>query len=598
MASSIKSNHPGTILIVEPILSELRLLEAALTEKGYAIRSARNGESALNIAKSTLPSLILLDVSIPDMNGYEICQKLKINSITTNIPVIFVSEQTAAEDKVKAFDVGGIDYICKPLQYEEVLARISSHLALQATYDEVLTQNKLLQESLQQQTLQLEVINARLQYNTLHDRLTSLPNRTLLLERLEHAIERSLRWKSPFLAVFSLDLDDFKAINDSLGHRIGDRIIQEFSHRLQSFQRPGDTIARIGGDEFVIIIEELNDASSAAKIAERLLQNLAAPIRFDDREFFITSSIGIVVRAFEKSQIFGEEGVRLLRDADVALSRAKRRSHGSYEVFDASMHRQAARKLQLANNLRRGIERQEFVVYYQPIVRLNNNQISGIEALVRWQPPLEETIAPNEFIPLAEETGMISAIDQFVMLSACQQLNDWRQRFPSISTLTLNLNLSSKHFSHPGLIDFIDQLLEQTGLDGQSLKLEITESALIENTEVAIRALSQLQERQIGLALDDFGTGYSSLSYLHRFPFNTLKIDRSFIHELEKSHSNREIVRAIVNIGLTLEMDIVAEGIETTEQRDYLSELGCSCGQGYLFSRPQNSQAITNLLLS
>ena len=598
MASLIKSNYSGTILIVEPILSELGLLEAALTEKGYAIRSTRNGELALNIAKSILPSLILLDISTSSINGYEVCRKLKINSITANIPVIFLSESTKKQDKIKAFEAGGVDYICKPLQYEEVLARISSHLKLQATYDEILIHNKSLQKRLQQQNLQLEVINARLQYNTLHDRLTSLPNRTLLLERLEHAIERSLRWKSPFIAVLSLDLDDFKAINDSLGHQIGDRIIKQFSLRLQSFQRPGDTIARIGGDEFVIVIEELQDASSAAKIAERLLQKLATPIQFDDREFFITSSIGIVVRAFEKSQIFGEEGIRLLRDADVALSRAKRHGQGNYEVFDASMHRQAARKLQLVNNLRRGIERQEFVVYYQPIVRLTNNQISGIEALVRWQPTLQETIAPNEFISLAEETGMISAIDQFVMLSACQQLNDWRKQFPSISTLTLNLNLSSKHLSHPGLIGFIDQLLEQTDLDGQSLKLEITESALIENTEVAMRAIFQLQERQIGLALDDFGTGYSSLSYLHRFPFNTLKIDRSFIHELEKSHSNREIVRAIVNIGLTLEMDVVAEGIETIEQRDYLSELGCSCGQGYLFSRPQSSQAITNLLLS
>jgi diguanylate cyclase (GGDEF)-like protein/PAS domain S-box-containing protein len=440
----------------------------------------------------------------------------------------------------------------------------------------------------------------QLRHDAFHDGLTGLANRNLSIDRLKQTIRRSQRRDDSCFAILILDLDRFKVINDSLGHTFGDRLLVAVAQRLAKSQRVGDTIARLGGDEFVILLEEIADTNEALEIADRLQQALKPPFLLDGHEIFVTASIGIVV-SNPQTPIDPEQVSDLLRDADIAMYRAKARGQGDREVFDPSMHSYALKRLQLENDLRRAIARMgapgeahpEFSVHYQPILSLTTHQIEGFEALIRWQHPERGSISPVDFIAIAEETGLIVNIDRWVLATTCRQLCLWQEQFPDLLPLTASVNLSGKHFYQSGTIEFIDRVLQETGLDGRVLKLEITESIVIENTEAASFLISQLRERKIQVCLDDFGTGYSSLSYLHSFPFNTLKIDRSFIKQLGSEDENDEIVRAIVNLGLILGMKVVAEGVETPEQVSHLKNLNCHYGQGYWFSRPMNGKAMT-----
>jgi diguanylate cyclase (GGDEF)-like protein/PAS domain S-box-containing protein len=448
------------------------------------------------------------------------------------------------------------------------------------------------------------IIQEKLRYDAFHDALTGLANRSLLMDRLQQTILRGQRRDRYQFALLFLDLDRFKVINDSLGHLFGDRLLISVAQRLEKCQRAGDTIARLGGDEFVILVEDLENSSVAIEISDRVQKTLKQPIIIDDREIFVTASIGIVI-GDPQTYPHAEQVSDLLRDADLAMYRAKARGHGNCEVFDPSMHSYAVKRLQLENDLRRAISRLseteasncEFIVHYQPIFSLTNQKIEGFEALVRWQHPERGMIPPNDFIPLAEEMGVIIDLDGWVLKTACRQLCTWHEQFPQLAPLTIGVNLSGKHFYQPGLIEYIDSVLQETGLNGSHLKLEITESIVIENTEAVTFLLDRLRERKIQVCLDDFGTGYSSLSYLHSFPFTTLKIDRSFIKQLGTEDENDEIVKAIVNLGLILGMNVVAEGVETIEQVVHLKTLNCHFGQGYWFSKPIDKKAIEDFLV-
>ncbi|MGG6297667.1 EAL domain-containing protein [Leptolyngbya sp. AN02str] len=429
-------------------------------------------------------------------------------------------------------------------------------------------------------------------YNALHDTLTDLPNRNLLMSRLELAINWAKQHEDYFFAVLFLDMDRFKVINDSLGHLAGDELLITIAHKLQALIRPTDLAARLGGDEFVLLLDEIEGIQDAVRVAERILQEFRSVFELDGRELFLSTSIGIVMgdRSYQHPS-------DVLRDADLAMYQAKSSGKATYAVFDAAMHAQALKRLHLENDLRKAIARQEFVVHYQPIVALGTGHIVGFEALVRWQHPTRGLVAPGQFIAIAEETGLVHTIDNWVLRQACTQLGIWQRRFPQLSSLKVTVNLSTRDLWELRLVETLDELLAIAGpLHPGSLMLEITESLLVENVPATIALLMQIRERGIQVSVDDFGTGYSSLSYLHELPIDTLKIDRSFVGQMTRQGKNYRIVETIVQLSNQLGLDAIAEGIETHSQLEYLREFGCEYGQGYLFAQPVTAAVAERLL--
>ena len=430
----------------------------------------------------------------------------------------------------------------------------------------------------------------QLLHNAFHDPLTRLPNRALFMDRLKRSLDRAAHGEDYLFAVLFLDLDRFKVVNDSLGHDVGDQLLVAIARRLESSLRPGDMVARLGGDEFAIILDHLKHINDATHAAERIQKDLSAPYNLSGHEVFASASIGISVSLTPHD--LPED---ILRSADTAMYRAKENGRGGFELFDEDMHARAVALMQLETDLRWAISRNEFRVYYQPIISLASWQITGFEALLRWEHPQQGFITPLEFIPVAEETGLIIPIGQWILKEACQQLRSWQEVFSLDPPLTMSVNLSGKQFLQPDLIETVGKILAETEIDPGSLKIEITESAIIENIESATEILKQLKELGIRVSLDDFGTGYSSLSYLHRFPIDTLKIDRSFVTRMNLP-KNSEIVRTIVTLAANLGMDVIAEGVETGEQIIQLTGMNCEYGQGYLFSKPMDGELVKQLI--
>ncbi len=431
----------------------------------------------------------------------------------------------------------------------------------------------------------------QLLHDAFHDALTGLPNRALFLDHLKLALARAQRHHDRAFAVLFLDFDRFKIVNDSLGHLTGDQLLVAIAQRLESCLRPGDTVARLGGDEFTILLEDLGDADEAIALAERLQKELTAPFNLNGHEVFTSASIGIARGSFAY-----QKPEEILRDADAAMYHAKSRGKAQHALFNESMHTRAMKQLQLETDLRHALERREFFLVYQPVVSLQTARLEGFEALVRWRHPERGLISPADFIPVAEETNLIIPLGQWVLDEACRQMHQWQELCRQRLALTMSVNLSGKQLTQSSLIERILQTLHRTGLAPQQLKLEITESVVMENIETATGMLEQLRALGVQLSIDDFGTGYSSLSYLHRLPIDTLKIDRSFVIRMVESNENAEIVRTIVTLAKTLKMSVVAEGVETTEQMERLRRLDCEMGQGYLFARPMEAEAATQLV--
>src|SRR5919205_1596733 len=421
----------------------------------------------------------------------------------------------------------------------------------------------------------------QLLHDAFHDALTGLPNRALFMDHVKMAIQRSRRSGERLFAALFLDLDRFKIINDSLGHMVGDQLLVGIAHRLEACLRPGDTVARLGGDEFTILLEDLATTEDAIDVALRVQEAVTQPFNIGGHEVFTTVSIGIAL-----SNTGYERAEDLLRDADTAMYRAKMEGKKRHVVFDKAMHDRAMELLQIETDLRRAITRKEFFLNYQPIVSLETGKVASFEALVRWRHPERGLVMPGEFISVAEETGLIIPLGQWVLGEACRQMREWQRLYDFTDSVTMSVNLSSRQFSQADLIEQISSALRETGLRPASLKLEITESMVAENMDTAISMLTQLRGLGVGLSIDDFGTGYSSLSYLHRFPIDTLKIDRSFVTQMTDNSENAEIVRTIVTLARSLDMAVVAEGVETGDQLRQLGELGGDYGQGYPFSRP------------
>ncbi|HEY9881127.1 MAG TPA: EAL domain-containing protein, partial [Leptolyngbyaceae cyanobacterium] len=431
-------------------------------------------------------------------------------------------------------------------------------------------------------------IEAQLVYEALHDSLTGAPNRTCFMDQLNLTISKATTNPEATFAVLFIDLDRFKVINDSLGHLVGDQLLIECTRRLQSVVREEDLMARLGGDEFAILLNRLDKIDVALELAERIHDVMRQPFELKGREIFISASIGI------SSNLTGAlEAVDFLRDADTAMYRAKEQGRNRSALFDPVMYEQVNRQLTLENDLRRALERDELMLYYQPIFDLQTHQLIGFEALLRWRHPQWGLIQPSTFIPLAEETGLILPIGTWTLRTACQQLKQWQETLPQAASLMMSVNLSVKQFSSPHLIQDIDEILASTALSRSSLRLEITESALIDNLETAEAILAAIRERGIQLCIDDFGTGYSSLSVVHRFPVQILKIDRSFVSRMEGDARGVAMVQAVLALACSLGMFAIAEGVETEAQIAQLQTLGCPYAQGYWFAKPLSAAEAT-----
>lgn len=428
----------------------------------------------------------------------------------------------------------------------------------------------------------------QLLHDAFHDALTGLANRALFRDRLHNAINRSKRLKQYLYAVMFFDVDRFKIINDSLGHAAGDKLLVEISCRMADCVRPGDTIARLGGDEFAVLLENVADVTDVKSVVERIQSEFAAPFLINGSELYVTQSIGI---ALEQDRY--EQPDQILSDADIAMYAAKAKGKARYEIFDDSMHSFVVGQLQLEADLRAAVERlDDFVLHYQPILDVTTRKLSGFEALVRWSHPLRGLIPPMEFIPLAEETGLIHPLGEWILRESCRQLRQWQNDYRADWPLKMSANVSGKQFLNDNFVDKLIGIIEETGIDADTLAIEITESIIMENLDVAVKAMNRLRDIGVKIHIDDFGTGYSSLSYLNKFPVTALKIDRSFITNMSLTDENREIVKTIISLAQNLKLEVIAEGIELSAHLDDVSTMDCHFAQGYLFSKPMAADGI------
>ena len=434
----------------------------------------------------------------------------------------------------------------------------------------------------EQDRISVELRESREQFRhaAFHDDLTDLPNRNMFMQTLKSALEKSKENQDFKFAVLFLDINRFKTINDSLGHSMGDRLIQSVAKRLETSVRENDLAARFGGDEFAFLLNDISDIEDAVSFAKHITEKISTPFVLRGRQVFTNFSIGISLGTSDY-----QVAEDILRDADIAMYHAKE-SNNDWVVFDPKMHTHTLSLLQLETDLRSAIERDELCMYYQPIIDLDSMKLSGFESLVRWNHPTRGLVPPSEFIPVSEETGLIIPMTLWILRTSCRQLVQWQLQNPENKDLIVSVNLSGKHFAQKNLVEQIAKIITETQVNPENLKLELTESAVMENAESVILMLEEIRKLGVHLSIDDFGTGYSSLSYLHRFPINTLKVDRSFVNQMEEGSENDEIVRTVISLARTLNLDVIAEGIETIHQLDQLRFLGCEYGQGYLFSRP------------
>jgi diguanylate cyclase (GGDEF)-like protein len=570
---------PAKILVVDDEIELERSIKQRFSEKIKANELkfifVKNGVEALKKLQAK-PSvdMVLTDINMPEMDGLTLLTK--IPEIDQTLKAVVLSTYGDMPTIRIAMNRGAFDFITKPIDFHDLEITIDKTL-------NVVKQNR-------EQKYQLQQALEQLKYQAFYDRLTGLPNQNFILSRIRQCIEWKQKRNSLFAVLF-LNLDCFKAVKYGLGHTLSDRLLIEVARRLETCAQPTDTVARIGAAQFAVLLSDLPNLKAAELQAQLLSQMLKRPFKLNGSNVSSNIYIGIV-----NSTINYQQAEDFLRAADTAMNYAKMPGKPNTVIFDTGMQAAILERLQLEADLQRAIDSQQFQLNYQPIVSLTNGKIVGFEALLRWQHPQRGWISPLKFIPLAEETGLIIPLGKWVLSEACRQLSLWHAQFGDRLPLSISVNLSGIQLWNPDVLELIDGILETLSLSGSSLKLEITESILMDKESEATTLLTQLKQRKIQLSIDDFGTGYSSLAYLQSFPIDTLKIDRSFILGIENQEKNLDITRTIITLAHALELDVIAEGVETPAQLEILRSLGCEYGQGYLFSPPIEGDAVVSYM--
>lgn len=592
--SSFNSGEAGCVLIVDDTPTNRFILAKLLQKEGYKVYEAEDGPTALALAKSYRPTVVLLDIVMPEMDGYEVCARLRAQPETATIPIIFLSALDTPFDKVKAFQEGAADYVTKPFQSAEVLARVRHQMRLQFAQAAQRQLNADLENRVQERTHLLELAHKQLLEIAMTDRLTRLPNRLLFVKQIARAMTQTQLIPDRHFAVVFLDCDRFKRINDSLGHRVGDELLKGVAQRLSKIQERHssiDTLARFGGDEFALLLTDIANRDTVVTVADEILSALARPFSLADRQIFINASLGMVWG--DCSYVAAEH---LLRDADVAMYRAKDAGSSKYLWFEPAMHNRAVHLLQLETDLRFALERRELALYYQPIVDLCHLKIIGFEALVRWQHPTRGLVFPDDFIGFAEDTGFIVELGKQVLETVCEDLGRWERAGAIGPEITVSVNMAAQQLLQPDIVEQVQNTIRSAGIANHRLQIELTERSIINNHTYVAEVLRTFQRHNIPVSIDDFGTGYSALSYLHTLPVNCLKVDRSFVRPITTHADSLGIVPLIVNIAKTMNMQVTAEGIENITQLRQLQQLGCEYGQGHLFQQAVPAEKAIALL--
>jgi diguanylate cyclase (GGDEF)-like protein len=595
------SEAEPSLLIVDDIAANRAILARRFERRGFRVTEADCALQALELIKQQSFDLVLLDVMMPDLNGIEVLKRVRRQHSPMSLPVIMVTAKAEGADIAEALAAGANDYVTKPVDFVVALARVNTQLERKRDKEEIQRANELLlkvNENLEQRvaerTAELVCTNEELKkeiaerersqaenhYLAHHDPLTGLGNRVLLREQIEQALAQARR-TTETLAILFIDLDGFKSINDTLGHSLGDALLKCLADRLKASLRESDKIARLGGDEFAVIQMAEEQPKGASALASRLIDIIRTPCLVEGHQLMVGASIGIAVASPDK-----HDPERLLKSADLAMYRAKADGRGTYRFFEPEMDARAQARRLMEIDLRSASIDTAFELYYQPIIDLKRNRVTCLEALLRWRHEERGFIPPEEFIPLAEEIGVIGPLGEWVLRQACTDAVKWPEN------VRVAVNLSPVQFKHGGLLAAVARALATSGLPASRLDLEITESVLLEKTDVNLTTLNQLSDLGVRISMDDFGTGYSSLSYLRSFRFDKIKIDRSFVRDLAKNSDSLAIVRAIADLGTSFGMTIIAEGVETEDQLKHIEIEGCTEVQGFLFSPPRPASEI------